>query len=237
MATSVGTSKATKTLTTNPDKTICEHLKITRKTWNQQQSKSQEDKLCRGRPRKSKQEEARNTRGTLGLRGNRCHIATRTRQDASNSTAQLAAKQHNTGYQQTTVFQHEGDSADGYITPRSDEILFELHKILVFRDKDPFINAVCAKRRSKPKVNEKKNIYRERKAEVKNGYFRKTAMTVGERAIDEGKAANSRTLCVNGQAKNSSGMSTEIGKESETKDIELLDKDYSQKPTKKQKAS
>ena len=235
MATSVETSKETKTLTTNPDKKICEHLKITRKTWNQQQSKLQEGKLYRGRPQKSTQEEARNTRGTLGLRGNRCHIATRIRQGASNSTAQLAAKQHNTGCQQTTVLQHEGDSADGYITPRSDEILFELHKILVFRDKDPFINAVCAKRRSKPKVNEK-NIYRERKAEVKNGYFRKTTMTVGERALDEGKAANSRKLCANGQGKNSSGTSTEIGEESETKDIELLDKDYSQKPTKKQKA-
>ena len=213
MATSVETSKATKPITTNPGKNIGEHLKIPRKTWNQQQSKVQEGKLCRGRPQKSKQEEARSVRGTLGLSGKSCRIAARISQGASNSTAQLAAEQHSNSRQQTTVLQHEGDSADGYNTLRSDEILFELHKILVFRDKDPFINAVCAKRRSKPKVNEK-NIHREQRTKVKNGYFRKTTMTVGERALDEGKVANSRKLCANGQSKNSSGTSTEVGKES-----------------------
>lgn len=214
--------------TTNQAKKICEDIRLTRKTWDQQETKTQEGKIFRGRPQRFKLEEEASTQETLGLKGNRCLLATRNSPGSAHSTAQLAAKQSH-GDQQTTVLQH-GNSADEYI-PKSDEILVELHKILVFRDKDPFINAVCAKRRSKPKVNEKK-ISRERRAEVKNAYFRKTSMTAGERALDEGKAANSSKACAKSRGKIGLETSTEIGEESETKSVQLSNKECSQKPVK-----
>lgn len=195
MEKSVERVKARKTVTTeaNQDDKICEHIIITRKTWNQQQTRTQEGKLCRGRPQLSQKKETKHTaRVALALEGDRCYIVKTIRPDALNS----AAQQHQ-NTQQTT------DSTGSYIVPRSDEILFELQKILVFREEDPFINAVCAKRRSKPKVDEEKN-FRQRRADIKNGYFRKTTMTVGERALDEGRAANSASKwSANKKGKNS----------------------------------
>ena len=227
------TKRATTTATTSTShvKTICEHIKLERKNWDKQQNKTHEGKIFRGRPQRSTLEEAGYMRETLGLDGNHCPIATRIRPGLTNSTAQLAAKQQNS-HQRITVLQ-EGDSPDDYIVPRSDEILVEVKKILVFRDKDPYVNAVCAKRRSKPKVNEKK-ISRERRAEVKNGYFRKTSMTVGERALNEGKAANSSKKGAKSKGKSCSETSTEITGEKETKGVELFNKECSQQPSREQ---
>ena len=205
METSVERVKARKKVTTeaNHDEKICENIIITRKTWNQQHTRTQEGKLCRGRPQLSQQKETKDTaRVALKLAGDRCDIAKTIRPDAVNSAAQLTSQQHHNA-QHITVLKHERDSTGSYIVPRSDEILFELHKILVFREEDPFINAVCAKRRSKPKVDEKKNS-RQRRADKKNGYFnRKTTMTVGERALNEGRAANSSKWSANKRENNS----------------------------------
>lgn len=240
MAMSVNSTKATSKETTQSIQAekLCEHIKLTRKTWDQEQNKVHEGKLYRGRPTQRLQpEQARDKRGVLGLQGNRCHIATRVSPGPEASTARLA-KQRQCD-KQTTVLQNESGSSNDYVVPKADEILVELHKILVFRDKDPFINAVCTKRRSKPKGTDKKLSREQGRVNVKNGYFRKSSMTAGERALDEGKAANSsKQSCAKSNGnKDGSVTSTESDNEIhtqasqaaqlETKSIELFNKECS----------
>lgn len=248
MAISVNSTKVTsKEATQNMQaEKLCEHIKLTRKSWDQEQNKAQEGRLYRGRPAQRLQpEQARDKRGVLGLQGNRCHITTRVSPGPETSTARLA-KQRQCD-KQTTILQNESGNSNDCVVPRSDEILVELSKILVFRDKDPFINAVCTKRRSRPaKETDKKFTREQRRADVKNAYFRKSLMTAGERALDEGKAANSRKQsCAKSNGnKDSSVTSTESDNEIhkqasqveqlETKSLELFNKECSQESCKKE---
>lgn len=226
-------------------KKLSEHIKLTRKPWGQEQSKVQEGKLHRGRPAQGlKPEQAREKRRVLELQGNRCHITARVSPGPETSTARFAAQRQCD--KQTMVLQHESGSSNGYNVPKADEILVELHKILVFRDKDPFINAVCTKRRSKPKGTDRKLSREQRRADVKNAYFRKSFMTAGERALDEGKAANSSKQCcaksngVKNASETSTGGYNEIHtrasqtEQLETKSIELFNKECSYESEKKQ---
>lgn len=214
-------------------KEICEHIKLTKKTWDFEQNKCQEGKLYRGRPQRLNTEQAREHRGALRLQGNRCYI-TETITPSSDISAARRAKQDFCD-KQTTVLRHESGTSNDYTVPKADEILVELHKILVFRDKDPFINAVCSKRRSKPKGTERKFSREQRRVQVKNAYFRKTTMTAGELALDKGKAANSsKQVRARNNAQDSSETSKERDKESctgaerlETKSIELFNKEPS----------
>ena len=167
---------------------MCKEIKVTRKAWDDHESKTR-GKLYRGRPQRSKVDQTRNPEEALGLRGSQCVMGARIDRCSPTSTAQLFDRQMCYD-QQSTVAKHESDSPGDSIVSKSDEILVELDKIFVFRDKDPYVGAVCAQRRSKPPDMEKK-MPRQRRTEVKNAYFRKTSKTAGEKALDEGKAANS----------------------------------------------
>ncbi|KAJ7340222.1 hypothetical protein OS493_002954 [Desmophyllum pertusum] len=242
MAMSVKASSKETTVNSQAKK-LCDHIKLTRKTWNSDQNKAQEGKLYRGRPQIFKPEQARDMQGSFGLQGNRCHIATRITPGLETSTARLA-KQRGHNDKQTIILQQERGihSNAGYAVPKADEILVELHKILVLGDKDPFINAVCTKRRSKPKGIDRKMSREHRRADVKNAYFRKTTRTAGERALDEGKAAiSSKQGCAKSKGNNSSETSTEMDNEScteaerlETTSLELANKECSQESAKKE---
>lgn len=241
MAMSVKSTKATTKEATvkNQAKKICEHIKLKRKTWDVGQNKAvHEGKLYRGRPAQ-KPEQPRDKRGAIGLQGNRCHIATRITPGPETSTVRLAKQPQNE--KQTTVLRHEsGSSNHEYFVPKADEILVEVHKVLVFRHEDPFINAVCNKRRSNPAKESDGEFSRERcRAEVKNAYFRKSSKTAGERALDEGKAANSSRQGYAKGAGNKNETSTEIDNDIppgagrvETKSVELFTKEHSRESVK-----
>lgn len=219
-------------------KNLCEHIKITRKSMNQEHNKVQEGKLCRGRPART--EQASDKRGVLALQGNRCQISTRVSPAPETSTVRFV-KQHQCDKQTTALKKGTGRSNDR-IVPKADEILVELHKILVFRDQDPFINVVCTKRRSRPKGVDRKFSREQRRADVKNAYFRKSSRTVGERALDEGKAANSskQGFAKSNENTKSSETSSEIENEVstrasqaegiETKSVEVFNKECPYEP-------
>ena len=214
-------------------KKLCEHIKLTRKSVNKEQNKAQEGKLCRGRPART--EQASDKQGVLALQGNRCQISTRVSPAPETSTVRFA-KQHQCD-KHTTALKKGTDSSNDHIVPKADEILVELHKILVFRDQDPFINAVCTKRRLRPKGVDRKFSREQRRTDVKNPYFRKSSRTVGERALDEGKAANSSKQGCTKSNENtkSSETSSEIDNEIstrasqaegiETKSVEVFNKE------------
>ena len=185
---SLSTSKAASQTNAKLAKKTCKEIKVTRKAWDEHESKTR-GKLYRGRPQRSQVVQTRNPEEALGLRGSQCVVGVRIDRCSPTSTAQLFDRQMCYD-QQSTVAQHQSDSPGDSIVSKSDEILVELDKIFVFRDKDPYVGAVCAQRRSKPPDMEKK-MPRQRRTEVKNAYFRKTSKTAGEKALDEGKAANS----------------------------------------------
>ena len=217
----------------------CEHIKLTRKNWDARQNKGvQEGKLYRGRPAQNPAP-PRDKRRAFGLQGNRCLIATRITPTPETSTVRLAEDRQ--GDKQTTVLRHEsGSSNHEYFVPKADEILVEVHKVLVFRHEDPFINAVCNKRRSKPAKQSDGRFSKERgRVDVKNAYFRKSLKTAGERALDEGKAANSSRQGYAKGTGNKNETSTEIDNDIptgaervETKSVELFNKEYSRESVK-----
>ena len=216
------------------NKNICDHIKLTKRTWNDEREKRQEGKLRRGRPQKLNTEQAKDHRETLELQGNRYYDATTIVQSLDISVARQA-KQGDHSHKQSTVFKSANNRTNNYIVPKADEILVDLHKILVFRDRDPFINAVCTKRRSKPKGTEKK--FSRELLLVKNAYFRKTSMTVGELALDKGKAANSsKQGRVRNNLKNSEGnnKSRNDSERPETNNVGIVDKE-SQEPQREPK--
>ena len=187
---SVNSTQATtkQAMAKNQAKMMC--IMLTRKTWDARQRKAvQEGKLYRGRPAQ-KPEQPRDKQGAFRLQGNRCHIATRITPGPETSTVRLTKQRQ--GGKQATILRHESGSSNEYFVPKADEILGEVHKVLVFRHENPFINAVCNKRCSKPAKESDGRFSREFcRADVKNAYFRKSLKTAGERALDEGKAANS----------------------------------------------
>ena len=218
------------------NKNICDHIKLTKRTWNDEREKRQEGKLRRGRPQKLNTEQAKDHRETLELQGNRYYDATTIVQSLDISVARQA-KQGDHSHKQSTVFKSANNRTNNYIVPKADEILVDLHKILVFRDRDPFINAVCTKRRSKPKGTEKKFSREQRRVLVKNAYFRKTSMTVGELALDKGKAANSsKQGRVRYNLKNFEGnnKSCNDSERPETNNVSIVDKE-SQEPQREPK--
>lgn len=218
------------------NKNICDHIKLTKRTWNDEREKRQEGKLRRGRPQKLNTEQAKDHRETLELQGNRYYDATTIVQSLDISVARQA-KQGDHSHKQSTVFKSANNRTNNYIVPKADEILVDLHKILVFRDRDPFINAVCTKRRSKPKGTEKKFSREQRRVLVKNAYFRKTSMTVGELALDKGKAANSsKQGRVRNNLKNSEGnnKSCNDSERPETNNVGIVVKE-SQEPQREPK--
>lgn len=166
------------------------HIQLMRKNWGARQNKAvPEGKLYRGRPAQTP-EHTRDKPGAFKLQVNRCHIATRITSGPETSTVRLAKQRQ--GGKQTTALRDESSSSNKYFVPKADEILVEVHKVLVFRHENPFINAVCNKRCSKPAKESDGRFSREVcRADVKNAYFRKSLKTAGERALDEGKAANS----------------------------------------------
>lgn len=170
-------------------KMIYEHIQLTRKNWDAIETKAvPEGKLYRGRPAQTP-EQARDKPGAFRLQVNRCHIATRITPRTETSTVRLAKQGQ--GDKRPTVLRDESGSSNKYFVPKADEILVEVHKVLVFRHENPFINAVCNKRCSKPAKESDGRISREVcRADVKNAYFRKSLKTAGERALEEGKAAN-----------------------------------------------
>lgn len=218
------------------NKNICEHIKLTKRTWNDEREKRREGKLRRGRPQKLNTEQAKDHGETLELQGNRYYDATTIVQSLDISVARQA-KQGDHSHKQSTVFKSANNRTNNYIVPKADEILVDLHKILVFRDRDPFINAVCTKRRSKPKGTEKKFSREQRRVLVKNAYFRKTSRTVGELALDKGKAANSsKQGRVRNNLKNSEGnnKSCNDSERPETNNVSIVDKE-SQEPQREPK--
>lgn len=121
------------------NKNICEHIKLTKRTWNDEREKRREGKLRCGRPQKLNTEQAKNHGETLELQGNRYYDATTIVQSLDISVARQA-KQGDHSHKQSTVFKSANNRTNNYIVPKADEILVDLHKILVFRDRDPFIN-------------------------------------------------------------------------------------------------
>ena len=213
---SLSTSKAASQTNANLAQKMCKEIKITRKAWDDHESKTR-GKLYRGRPQRSKVDKTRNPEEALGLRGRQCVMGARIDRCSPTSTAQLFDRQM--CYDQpSTVAQHQSDSPGDSIVSKSDEILVELDKIFVFRDKDPYVRAVCAQRRSKPPDMEKKTP-RQRRTEVKNAYFRKTSKTSGEKALDEGKAANSGK----GDVRRKGKPKTQLTEDSETNRLESFE--------------
>ena len=208
----------------------CEHFKLTRKNWDATQNKAlHQGKLHRGRPAQ-KPEHPRDKQGVFRLQGNRCQIAKKITPGPETSAVRLAKQRQ--GGKQTTVLRQENGSSNEYFVPKADEILVEVHKVLVFRHEDPFINAVCNKRCSKSAKESDGRFYRELcRADVKNAYFRKSLKTAGERALDEGKAANSSRQEYAKGAENKNEMNPETDNDiptgaerEETKSVELFNK-------------
>lgn len=235
MAMSVDSTQATTKQATakHQAKMICEHIKLTRKNWDARQNKAvQEGKLYRGRPAQ-KPEQPSDKKGAFRLQGNRCHIATRITPGPETSKVRLAKQRQ--GGKQTAVLRNESGSSNECFVPKADEILVEVHKVLVFRHEDPFIYAVCNKRCSKSAKESDGRFSREFcRADVKNAYFRKSLKTAGERALDEGKAANSsRHGYIKGAGnKNKASSVTYNGipagaEREETKIVELFNKEDS----------
>ena len=185
------TQATTKQPTTkHKPKMIYEHIQFTTKNWDASENKATpEGKLYRGRPAQ-KTEQAKDKPRAFRLQVNRCHIATRITPGSETSTVRPAKQRQ--GGKQTTVRREESDSSNEHIVPKADEILVEVDEVLVFRHEDPLINAVCNKRCSKPTKESDGRFSREFcRADVKKAYFRRSLKTTGERALDEGKAANS----------------------------------------------
>ena len=213
---SLSTSKAASQTNAKLAKKTCKEIKVTRKAWDEHESKTR-GKLYRGRPQRSQVVQTRNPEEALGLRGRQCVVGVRIDRCSPTSTAQLFDRQM--CYDQpSTVAQHQSDSPGDSIVSKSDEILVELDKIFVFRDKDPYVGAVCAQRRSKPPDMEKK-MPRQRRTAVKNAYFRKTSKTAGEKALDEGKAANSGK----GDVRRKGKPKTQLTEDSETNRLESFE--------------
>ena len=217
---SLSTSKAASQTNANLAQKMCKEIKVTRKAWDDHESKTR-GKLYRGRPQRSKVDQTRNPEEALGFIGSQCVMGARIDRCSPTSTAQLFDRQMCYD-QQSTVAKHESDSPGDSIVSKSDEILVELDKIFVFRDKDPYVGAVCAQRRSKPPDMEKK-MPRQRRTEVKNAYFRKTSKTAGEKALDEGKAANSGK----GDVRRKGKPKTQLTEDSETNSPESFENDGS----------
>ena len=223
---SLSTSKAASQTNANLAKKMCKEIKVTRKAWDDHESKTR-GKLYRGRPQRSKVDQTRKPDEALGLRGSQCVVGARIDRCSPTSTAQFFDKKRCYD-QQSTVAQHESDSPGDCIVSKSDKILVELDKIFEFRDKDPYVGAVCAQRRSKPPDMEKK-IPRQRRTEVKNAYFRKTSKTAGEKALDEGKAANSGK----GDVRRKGKPKTQLTEASETNSLESFENDGSKEHARK----
>lgn len=210
-------------------KMLSEHIKLTGKNWNPRQNKAvPEGKLYRGRAAQ-KPGQPRDKQGAFRLQGNSCHIATRITPGPEPSTVPLAKQRQ--GGKQTKVLRDESDSSDEYFVPKADEILVEVHKVSVFRHEDPLINAVCNKRCSKSEKERDGRFSREFCRDVKNAYFRKSLKTAGERALDEGKAANSsRQGYIKGAGNKDKASSTTYNdipagaEREETKHVELFTK-------------
>ena len=213
---SLSTSKAASQTNAKLAKKTCKEIKVTRKAWDEHESKTR-GKLYRGRPQRSQVVQTRNPEEALGLRGRQCVVGVRIDRCSPTSTAQLFDRQMCYA-QQSTVAKHESDSPGDSIVSKSDEILVELDEIFVFRDKDPYVGAVCAQRRSKPPDMEKK-MPRQRRTEVKKAYFRKTSKTAGEKALDEGKAANSGK----GDVQRKGKPKTQLTEDSETNSPESFE--------------
>lgn len=224
---SLSTSKAASQTNAKLAKKTCKEIKVTRKAWDEHESKTR-GKLYRGRPQRSQVVQTRNPEEALGLRDSQCVVGVRIGRCSPTSTAQLFDRQM--CYDQpSTVAQHQSDSPGDSIVSKSDEILVELDKIFVFRDKDPYVGAVCAQRRSKPSDMEKK-MPRQRRTEVKNAYFRKTSKTAGEKALDEGKAANSGK----GDVRRKGKPKTQLTEDSETNSLESFENDGCKEHARKQ---
>lgn len=129
---SLSNSKAASQTNANLAVKMCKEVKVTRKVWDDQK------KLFRGRPQRSKIDQTRNPEEALGLRGSQCVMGARIDRCSATSTAQLFDKKRRYD-QQSTVAQHGSDSPGDCIVSKSDEILVELDKIFVFRDKDPYV--------------------------------------------------------------------------------------------------
>lgn len=110
------------------NKNICDHIKLTKRTWNDEREKRQEGKLHRGRPQKLNTEQAKNHGETLELQGNRYYDATTIVQSLDISVARQA-KQGDHSHKQSTVFKSANNRTNNYIVPKADEILVDLHKI------------------------------------------------------------------------------------------------------------
>lgn len=223
---SLSASKAASQTNANLAKKMCKEIKVTRKAWDDHESKTR-GKLYRGRPQRSKVDPTKKREEALGLKGSQCFVGARIDRCSPTSTAQFFDKKRCYD-QQSTVAQHQSDSPGDSIVSKSDGILVELDKIFVSRDKDPYVGAVCAQRRSKPPDMEKK-MPRQRRTDVKNAYFRKTSKTAGEKALDEGKAANSgkRDLRRKGKPK------TQLTEDSETNSLKSFKDDGSKEHARK----
>lgn len=110
------------------NKNICEDIKLTKRTWNDEREKRREGKLRRGRPQKLNTEQAKNHGETLELQGNRFYDATTIVQSLDISVARQA-KQGGHNHKQSTVFKLANNRTNNYIVPKADEILVDLHKI------------------------------------------------------------------------------------------------------------
>ena len=75
-----------------------------------------------------------------------------------------------------------------------------------------------------------KKMPRQRRTEVKNAYFRKTSKTAGEKALDEGKAANSGK----GDVRRKGKPKTQLTEESETNSLESFENDGCKEHARKQ---
>ena len=237
MNTSVNSTQATTKEKTakHQAKMICEHIKLTTNNWHAGRNKAvPEGKLCRGRPGQ-RPEHPRDKQGTFRLQGNRCHIVTRITPGPETSTVRLVKQRQ--GGKQTTVLRHESGNSNGHFVPKADEILVEVHKVLVFRHEHPFINAVCNKRCSNSAKESDGRFSREFcRADVKNAYLRRSLKTAGERALDEGKAAiSSRKGYAKGAGnKNKASLLPnndipESSEREETKSVELFNNEDSRR--------
>ena len=110
------------------NKNICDHIKLTKRTWNDEREKRQEGKLHRGRPQKLNTEQAKNHGETLELQGNRYYDATTIVQSLDISVARQA-KQGDHNHKKSAVFKSANNRTNNYIVPKADEILVDLHKI------------------------------------------------------------------------------------------------------------
>lgn len=95
------------------NKNICDHIKLTKRTWNDEREKRQEGKLHRGRPQKLNTEQAKDHGETLELQGNRYYDATTIVQSLDISVARQA-KQGDHSHKQSTVFKSANNRTNNY---------------------------------------------------------------------------------------------------------------------------